>query len=123
MITEAGEIAATLHSAGPGAMADACHKKQDAGQLGISPSRRQRRCPRMLRLTFEFHIAPGLKADVRSKRVRDAAARLTAAVQALAATAFPWAERLVVTKEYSYRWMAGEEKIKLPATSENTKSR
>lgn len=39
--------------------------------------------PRVLKLTFEFRIAPGLRADVRAKRIRSAVERLTAACKLL----------------------------------------
>jgi hypothetical protein len=77
--------------------------------------------PRVLTLTFEFHIAQGLRSDVRAARIRAAADQFTVAVQALAATVFPWAERLVVTRDWSYRWMHGQQDIGLPATEQNGK--
>ncbi|GCB48264.1 hypothetical protein [Streptomyces sp. NL15-2K] len=79
--------------------------------------------PRVLRLTFEFHVPEGLNANIRFARIEKAAASLTAGIQALASTAFPWADRLVVRKEWSYQWWAPEaDEIPLPPSDSNTVS-
>jgi hypothetical protein len=81
----------------------------------------QKQSPRVLTLTFEFHVAQGLRADIRATRVRAAADQFTVAIQALAPAVFPWAERLVVTRDWSYRWMHGQQQSPLPATEQNSK--
>lgn len=75
--------------------------------------------PRVLTLTFEFHIPEGLRADVRTARIEKAVARITGAVQAMASEVFPWADRLVITNNWSYRWWDETETIKLPETDQN----
>lgn len=76
--------------------------------------------PRVLTMTFELHVPEGLRANIRGKRLDAAIARLTGAVQALVPTVFPWADRIVVRHDWSYRWSDEREEIKLPATTENT---
>lgn len=76
--------------------------------------------PRVLSLTFEFHIPEGLRADVRSARIEKAVARISGAVQAMAGDVFPWADRLVITNTWSYRWWSESEDVTLQATDSNT---
>lgn len=76
--------------------------------------------PRVLSLTFEFHIPEGLRADVRSARIEKAVARISGAVQAMAADVFPWADRLVITNSWSYRWWSESETVTLQPTDANT---
>lgn len=78
--------------------------------------------PRVLMITFEFHIPEGLRADVRTARIEKAVARITGAVQAMAGEVFPWADRLVITNNWSYRWWNESETVKLPATDSNSVS-
>lgn len=78
--------------------------------------------PRVLTITFEFHIPEGLRADVRATRLEKAVARITGAVQAMAGEVFPWADRLVISNSWSYRWWNESETINLPATAHNTVS-
>ncbi|MET9731987.1 hypothetical protein ABZZ79_15440 [Streptomyces sp. NPDC006458] len=77
--------------------------------------------PRVLRLTFEFHVPVGLRTNIQGTRVRKAAEQFTSAVQALAATVFPWASQMRVRHEWSYAWYDGQpDPIELPATEKNT---
>jgi len=76
--------------------------------------------PRVLRLTFELHVPEGLRANVRTARIDTAIASFTSAVQSLAASVFPWADRMTVRSEWSYRWREDSGSINLPATNENT---
>lgn len=78
--------------------------------------------PRVLTITFEFHIKEGLRADVRTARIEKAVARITGAVQAMASEVFPWSDRLAITNNWSYRWWEESETVNLPATDHNTVS-
>jgi hypothetical protein len=76
--------------------------------------------PRVLRLTFEIHVPKGLRRNVQFKRVEQAADRITGAVQGAVASAFPWADRINVRKEWSYAWADWSEEIVLQPSEENT---
>jgi hypothetical protein len=76
--------------------------------------------PRVLRLSFEFHVPQGLKANIRSEKVENAMARITGTVQGLAEVVFPWADRVTVRSEWLYAWVDNAEEIPLPATTMNT---
>lgn len=78
--------------------------------------------PRVLRLSFEIRIPPGLRANVHTNRVEAAIAAFTGAVQGLAGTVFPWADRIRVRHSWSYEWWSNTEEIQLPATEKNTVS-
>lgn len=77
--------------------------------------------PRVLRVSFEFHVPKGLRRDVRFSRVESAVDQFVAAVQALTPTVFPWADKLIVDCDWSYRWWDPDsEEIALPSTEDNT---
>lgn len=76
--------------------------------------------PRVLRLTFELRVPPGLKANIYGNRVEAAVAAITGAVQSLVATVFPWADKLDVAHSWSYEWDSDAKTIQLPATDKNT---
>jgi hypothetical protein len=76
--------------------------------------------PRMLRLTFEIYVPKGLRKNVQFKRVKQAADRITGAVQGAVATSFPWADRIKVRSEWSYAWADWPDELELPPTDENT---
>lgn len=78
------------------------------------------RAPRVLTITAEFHVPEGLRRDVRAARVDAAIARITGVLEGLAATVFPWADRLVITHDWSYRWNRGTSTIELPPSGDNT---
>jgi len=75
---------------------------------------------RVLTLSFELHVPEGLRANIRGARIDAAIAALQSAVQALAPTQFPWADRIVVRSEWSYRWLDSTDVITMPATPDNT---
>lgn len=75
---------------------------------------------RVLKLSFEFHVPEGLAANIRFARIEAATARIVGAVEALASTVFPWANRIDVKKEWAYQWWVEPETIKLAATDKNT---
>ncbi len=77
--------------------------------------------PRVLTISFKIHVNPRLRTNVRGPRIQSAADQVVAAVTALLPRAFPWAERVEVTRNWSYEWWAPEmEDIPLPATADNT---
>ena len=77
--------------------------------------------PRVLTISFKIHINPRLRANVRFPRIESAADQVVAAVTALLPRAFPWAERVEVTRSWSYEWWVPEvEVIQLSATADNT---
>lgn len=76
--------------------------------------------PRVLRMTFEFRIPPGLRANVHTNRVEGAIAAFIGAAQGLAGTVFPWADRIRVSHSWSYEWWSTTNEIELPATEKNT---
>jgi hypothetical protein len=67
-----------------------------------------------------LHVPAGLRSNINTKRLEYAAERIIAGVQALVPTVFPWADRLVVSREWSYRWSAETDELQLPATDQNT---
>lgn len=80
--------------------------------------------PRVLRLTFEFHVPVGLRVNIRGERMKAAAEAFTSAVQVLASQVFPWASKMRVRTEWSYAWYDDQpEPVQLPATEKNTPSR
>ncbi len=77
--------------------------------------------PRVLTISFKIHVNPRLRTNVRFPRIQSAADQVVAAVTALLPRAFPWAERVEVTRSWSYEWWAPEvEDIQLPQTADNT---
>lgn len=76
--------------------------------------------PRVLKLSFEIRIPPGLKANVHGHRVEAAIAAFTGAAQGLAGSVFPWADRIVAEHSWSYEWFSGRKDVRLPATEKNT---
>lgn len=75
---------------------------------------------RVLTLSFEFHVPEGLRANIRSARLATAVAAITSAVQTLAPGHFPWADRIVVRSDWSYRWSENTDVIMMVATADNT---
>jgi hypothetical protein len=76
--------------------------------------------PRVLAIKFELHVPEGLRANIRGKRLDKAIERITGAIQTLVPQVFPWANRITVSYEWSYRWWYETEEIALPVTKENT---
>jgi hypothetical protein len=76
--------------------------------------------PRVLTITAELRIPPGLRRDIRFVRVEEAVNTIRTQLAAAAGTAFPWADTLVVAHDWSYRWDTGLTEIALPKTEHNT---
>lgn len=77
--------------------------------------------PRVLTISFKIHVNPLLRTNVRFPRIQSAADQVVAAVTALLPRAFPWAERVEVTRSWAYEWWVPEvENIQLLATADNT---
>ena len=76
--------------------------------------------PRVLSITFQFRVPEGLRANIRGKRLDAALNTFVTAVRSLASTAFPWADRITVTSNWSYVWWEDQQVIVLPPTDENT---
>ncbi|GAA0645492.1 hypothetical protein GCM10010174_80560 [Kutzneria viridogrisea] len=76
--------------------------------------------PRVLTLTFKLQVPSGLRANIHFPRIESAIAAFTGAVQGLAGTVFPWADRLQVQQSWSYEWFATTTDIDLPQTAKNT---
>lgn len=75
--------------------------------------------PRVLKITFELHVPEGLSVNINTKRLEAAVTAITSGVRALVPTVFPWANRMTVSREWSYRWSSGEIDEMLPATEHN----
>ena len=77
--------------------------------------------PRVLTISFKIHISPRMRTNVRFSRIQSAADQVVAAVTALLPRAFPWADRVEVTRSWAYEWWTPEvEVIPLPTTADNT---
>lgn len=75
---------------------------------------------RVLTLSFEFHVPEGLRSNIRGVRIDAAIGAISAAVQSLAPTHFPWADRVIVRSQWAYRWSQDDTTVHLPTTSQNT---
>lgn len=78
--------------------------------------------PRVLRIEFELRVPPGLRANIHTPRVETAVSALTASVQHLAGSVFPWADRIRVRHSWSYEWWSDAQTLELPGTDRNTVS-
>lgn len=58
-----------------------------------------------------------------ANRVEAAVAAFTGAVQGLAGTVFPWADRIRVHQSWSYEWWSATEDIELPPTEKHRRLR
>jgi hypothetical protein len=76
--------------------------------------------PRVLKITFELHVPEGLSVNINTRRLETAVRGITSGVRALVPTVFPWANRMTVRQEWSYRWSSGEIDELLPATEDNS---
>ncbi|MET7499524.1 hypothetical protein OHA99_19515 [Streptomyces coelicoflavus] len=75
--------------------------------------------PRVLRLTFEFTVPKGLRVNIRNTRRMAAVKALVAAVEALGAREFPWAQTMTVRHEWMYAWHDETEERELPPSAQN----
>jgi hypothetical protein len=76
--------------------------------------------PRVLSVTFDIHFPAGLRANISEKRLIAAIDRLRGAVEALVPVVLPWADKVVMTTDWSYRWWRKETVLKMPKSPENT---
>lgn len=76
--------------------------------------------PRVLTITFRLRVPEGLRANIQSKRLDTAVARIVGAVQGLVPSVFPWADRITVDTRWDYQWWEHMEELTLPATEQNT---
>ena len=77
--------------------------------------------PRMLRMTFEIEVPPGLRKNIQFTRIERAVNEITTAVEVAVRRSFPWAHKIIVVPEYSYAWWKpAPDTITLPATADNT---
>ncbi|MGW0025327.1 hypothetical protein [Rhodococcus sp. NPDC003383] len=60
--------------------------------------------PRRLKLTFEFCVAEGISKNIQDRHLERAVDKIETSVRTMAAEAFPWADRLEVTREWNYAW-------------------
>lgn len=81
--------------------------------------------PRRLRLTFEFCVADDISKNIQDRHLERAVDKLETAVRTMAADAFPWADRLVIDREWNYAWWSdsdyAHDEIQLPPNEFNTK--
>ncbi|MFE6919705.1 hypothetical protein ACFVAV_01535 [Nocardia sp. NPDC057663] len=66
--------------------------------------------PRVLKLSFEFHVAEDSISNIQTRHLERAVDRIETAVRTLGADSFPWADRLVVNREWNYAWWANTER-------------
>ena len=76
--------------------------------------------PRVMRLTFEFHVPAALRRNIHGSKVNTALDTLAGRVVGLAENLFPWADKVTVRKEWLYNWIDEQEEIQMPATDANT---
>ncbi|WP_067467961.1 hypothetical protein [Nocardia amamiensis] len=79
--------------------------------------------PRVLKLSFEFHVAADSISNIQGRHLERAVDRIETAVRTMGADAFPWADRLVVNREWNYAWWANtdlaHDEYELPANEYN----
>jgi hypothetical protein len=79
--------------------------------------------PRRLKLTFEFCVAQGISRNIQDRHLETAVDKIEAAVRAIGGDAFPWADRLLVKREWNYAWWADkdyeDQQYALPANKFN----
>lgn len=76
--------------------------------------------PRVLRVSFEFHVDRELKKNIQWGRIERALEAITQRVIGMAETVFPWAWKVTVRKQWVYNWHDDTEIHILPSTSDNT---
>lgn len=76
--------------------------------------------PRVLRISFEFHVRRDLSRNIHASRVHRALDTIADRVVGLAEGLFPWAHKVTVRKEWLYNWIDQPEIVALPATEDNT---
>ncbi|MFI5986994.1 hypothetical protein ACIBEA_39790 [Streptomyces sp. NPDC051555] len=77
--------------------------------------------PRVLRISFEFHVPRTLKGvNIRGVDVDKALNTMADRIIGLAESLFPWSDRVMVRKEWLYNWTDHTETFDLPPTGKNT---
>ncbi|MFI9366508.1 hypothetical protein ACIG5E_36470 [Kitasatospora sp. NPDC053057] len=76
--------------------------------------------PRVLRISFEFHVHRKLSKNIHTSRVNKALDTIADRVLGLAEGLFPWAHTVTVHKEWLYNWTDNRYPVTLPATADNT---
>lgn len=80
--------------------------------------------PRRLRLTFEFEVPEGTGKNIQDKALGRAVEQIETAVRSIAPSAFPWADRMTVKREWNYAWWADtnfqDAQFDLPPNEYNT---
>lgn len=76
--------------------------------------------PRVLRISFEFHVRRELSRNIHTSRVNRALDTIADRVLGLAEGLFPWAHNVTVRKEWLYNWTDDRYDVPLPATEDNT---
>lgn len=65
--------------------------------------------PRRLRLTFEFCVADGISKNIQDRHLDKAVDRIETSVRTMASEVFPWADRLIVDREWNYAWWSDQD--------------
>lgn len=73
--------------------------------------------PRVLTIGFKIHVNRELRANIRFARIEQAAEALINGVLTLVPRVFPWAERIEVTRGWSYDWWDPETEMEPVAFS------
>ncbi|WP_030881296.1 hypothetical protein OH769_11595 [[Kitasatospora] papulosa] len=77
--------------------------------------------PRVLRISFEFHVPRTLKGvNIRGTDVQKALNTMADRIIGLAESLFPWAHKVTVRKEFLYNWTDDTETFDLPSNGKNT---
>jgi hypothetical protein len=76
--------------------------------------------PRVLRLTYEIRVPPGLRTNIRATQLDKAVDRITGSVQGTVEAVFPWADGISARAEWSYVWRDDSEELRLAKTEQNT---
>ncbi|WP_152645607.1 hypothetical protein [Streptacidiphilus albus] len=76
--------------------------------------------PRSLRLSLEFTVPRGLKANIRGTDIQKALDTMADRIIGLAEALLPWADTVKVRKEWVYNWTDYTEEFPLAATDKNT---
>lgn len=76
--------------------------------------------PKVMRISFQIHISRGVGGNIRQLRLEKAFDTIIGAVRGLVPSVMPWADRIVVRKEWLYDWTDTTEEYRLPRGEANT---
>ncbi|MFI5822874.1 hypothetical protein ACIA8I_27835 [Streptomyces rishiriensis] len=77
--------------------------------------------PRVLRISFEFHVPRTLKGvNIRGADVDKALNTMADRIIGLAEGLFPWSNKVTVRKEWLYNWTDYTDTFDLPPTDKNS---